>query len=273
VNGYLYGNSSDQARKSFALKLTSSSAEFKPFDATKWHKVEDQGQQGSCQGHMLSSILEGLYIIENNGQKREQTLHLSRNAAYRFSQEEDGIRGDQGSTLSGGIAAALKGLPLEKYFPYTTNYSHDIPTKARETRDYKLITHRRIESAEDLSNAMSSGLFLGGMGIKWTDELDSQKVISKYRASGFGGGHAVALLGQSDDSNHSNPFGPKVSEPYFMLPNSWGLSWGQNGWKKVTFDGFNKIVRHGWNAVFAYSDLADLEPRPMDFSIITDILK
>ena len=131
--GYEYGNSVDieEYERSSLMMASLCSKESSRLRSVPdevdftWHRQENQMRQGSCQGHSLSSCLEGCYWIDSGG----KTVDLSRNAAYRFSQQEDGIRGDQGSTLSGGVTAARKGICEEKWFPYTETYARSIPRK------------------------------------------------------------------------------------------------------------------------------------------------
>lgn len=265
--GYIYGNEADQVAFAAASEPTLLTSITLPeeVDPTIWHLIEDQLRQGSCQGNMLTTILEGCMYYDTGN--NEPNFQLSRNAAYRFSQEEDGIRGDQGSTLEGGIAAARKGLPLAKYFPYTETYSSRIPEAARKNRDYKLVTANKLpknnQPHEVAHNALGSRLYLIGLGMKWTNEMDSQSVIMRYTGRGAGGGHAVAIVGYKFIDG----------ELYFWLANSWGTRfWGQKGYKLVHYKAFDQIMAHGWNVGFTYSDLKDFDKPRYDFSIITDIL-
>lgn len=269
--GYTYANEKDLEAYS-ALQVPMFAANIREedlpreVDPRKWHRIEDQGSQGSCQGHMLSSICEGLYFIETG----DSTIQLSRNGAYRWSQIEDGIRGDQGSTLEGGIRAAKKGLCLEKFFPYTSQYAPVIPREAEQNRTFKLVTHGKIpkeSGAHELAHMiLGQGLHLIGFGMKWTDEMDKQSKIMKYTGRGRGGGHAVAILGYLFIDG----------DLYFVLANSWGTKfWGDKGYKLVHYKAFDQIVRYGWNVTFSYSDLDGFDvPRTYpDLSIILDILK
>jgi hypothetical protein len=267
--GYEYGNERDVVAYENACNLAKLQYSYKDgFDDVpdevdfSWHILENQMRQGSCQGHSLTSCLEGCYWIDTGG----DTVQLSRNAGYRFSQIEDGIRGDQGSTLSGGVQAARKGICLEKYFPYTETYSSRIPRAAYNNRkDYRLVTAVPIlkdNPVEHVVTWIGKGKGFCAIGMKWTSEMDSQSVIRNYSGRGRGGGHAIAFLGYS-----------KVSKT-IKLVNSWGNRWGMNGVKDVTFDAFNRIIRYGWNHGYLYSDLADIERerKVPDFSIISDVV-
>ena len=229
-----------------------------------WHSQESQMRQGSCQGHSLTSCLEGCYWIDTAGKKPPA---LSRNFAYRASQMEDGITGDNGSTLSAGVKTAYKGICEEHWFPYTETYSRHIPKKAfghREEFRLRLAVPVDKEApSTQVVNWIGEGKGFCAIGMKWTSEMDSQQTIEKYRGTGKAGGHAVCFLGYS------------LPKKTITLQNSWGYDWGTDGVKEVTFKAFDQIMRHGWNMGYIYSDLLDIEESREipDFSIITDIIE
>lgn len=267
--GYEYGNEVDVLEYGAACTRMQSYLRQSPnlmdlpdeVDFT-WHRQENQMRQGSCQGHSLTSCMEGCYWIDSGG----KTVDLSRNAGYRFSQLEDGIIGDDGSTLSGGVKAAMKGICAEAYFPYTETYSRRIPKVAYENREkYRLVTAVPIsknDPAKQVVNWIGSGKGFCAIGMKWTSEMDSQSKIARYSGRGSGGGHAVAFLGYS------------LRNETIKLVNSWGYRWGKDGVKDVTFEAFNKMLRYGWNHGYLYSDLDDIEKKRdvPDFSIIGDVV-
>lgn len=229
-----------------------------------WHIQEHQMRQGSCQGHSLTSCLEGCFWIDTGGSRPPQ---LSRNFAYRASQLIDDISGDNGSTLAGGVEAAYMGICDEHWFPYTEAYSRRIPDEAfnhREEFRLRLAVPIDIEApSTQVVNWIGEGKGFCAIGMKWTSEMDSQPIIDNYRGKGSAGGHAVCFLGYS------------LSKQCLYLVNSWGHSWGENGVKQVSFRAFDKIMRYNWNMGYLYSDLHDIEETRdiPDFSIITDIIE
>jgi len=213
-------------------------------DPRQWHVVEDQGPVGSCQGVAMSSVLEHCYFIDTAG----ENVSLSKMAAYRFSQEEDGIKGDTGSTLSGGAAAAKKGVCEERFFPYAEEYQRKIPSIARSNR-----SKFRIEVAQKLSGPdyseqvrrwIGSGKGSVVIGVKWTKSMDQDR-ISKYVYRGSGGGHAVAITGYTKDE--------------LVICQSWGDRIFDGGYQYITDNALNECLGYGWNLAMAYSDLKDIE--------------
>jgi len=87
------------AEPSEALRLFQAS--FPTFDVTADPlgavDILDQKNQGACQGHALAMVFSICFFLATG--RREA---FSRAAGYYLSQRKDGIRGDSGSTLSGG---------------------------------------------------------------------------------------------------------------------------------------------------------------------------
>jgi C1A family cysteine protease len=49
--------------------------------------------------------------------------------------------------------------------------------------------------------------------------------------------HAILLVGYGEDI---------LGERYFIVRNSWGLEWGQNGYGFMSYNYFNKSVKENW---------------------------
>ena len=83
-----------------------------------WHRTENQGPMGSCQGHSISSVLERMAMVK--GEK----VQLSEIFAYLASQKLDGLLGrDRGSTISSGCKVAMRwGCPLAELTGYPRGY-------------------------------------------------------------------------------------------------------------------------------------------------------
>lgn len=185
-----------------------------------WLRTEDQGQIGSCQGQMLATVAEmSIYAAT------KQTVQLSAMWAYLQSQKVDGIRGDNGSTLSGGSEMAQSlGLCLESLFPYPSRYITTIPAGcAADAATRKLRTSQALPDYEAVMKWLRHGVGGVGIGIGWNRycEPDVNGCITRY-ASG-GGGHAVPLV------DWYGKFKDEKKRPFIELKNSWSKRWGVNG--------------------------------------------
>lgn len=219
-------------------------------DPREWYDIHNQGSVGSCQGQSLADSGEWLHVIAKGTE-----IQLSRGFAYLASQEFDGIRGDLGSTLSGGTRAAARGLPLEASFDYTADYS-DLSRRYRSQRDqllagdiYRFPGAAPLSSAEDCYRWLSGWLGTIQIGIAWG--LPDAWEITRYTPGR--GGHAVVIPGYLKVSGWPMGIG-------FLLKNSWGTSWGRNGWALVHPNAIDDMIRSRSNVFVARSDM--MAPRP-----------
>jgi C1A family cysteine protease len=259
--GYLLGNEDDQDMPVIDFtELTMAPVEIpNAVDPRKFHVVEQQGSVGSCQGCALSSVMEGLAFLQSR-----KLVSLSKMAAYRFSQLESDppINTDSGSTLSGGAAAARKGIPLEEHWPYSPNhYPRRIPKDAVANRsEFKVTTAKKLKSndpAQTIVDWIGSGRGFAVAGFAWDSRTCDKELIDSYRPRG--GGHAISLLGYDRE------------DETITIANSWGSSIFDGGYQRVRFSTFNKMMSAGWNTCVMYSDLVFEEDQSReipDFSAI-----
>lgn len=228
-------------------------------DPRNWFKVRSQGQEGSCQGHDIAACGEACFKIAS-----KQTTRFSPDAAYYLTQREDGITGDNGSTIAGGLKVATNiGFCPEEFMPYTDRYNpQDMPKNVKELCEpYKVKKFKIFNGPDYFAEAVEwIGLGLGGVsyGIDWGVTLDSRGVAN-WRASN-GGGHAQACFGYVGEPD-------KDGLPQYLLPvNSWG-DWGPlHGWYLWTRDIFNLTMSHRYSVVGGISDMASPAPRKIDWA-------
>lgn len=198
-----------------------------------WLRIENQSQQGACQGHALTDVGEVSAYLASEG-----VIHqFSRQAAYIWSQQMDGIRGDSGSTLAGGAKVAMEwGFLPEEFWPYTGKYHTKSPVKSVDeckqlASQFRLKTTRRLRGYDDLKQWLASGMGIAWIGIPWGNG---------------GGGHSVSIPGYTakKDSKGRN---------HMRLKNSWGTGWGDKGYKECTPAEVDGWFRSG--VVMAGSDM------------------
>jgi len=222
-------------------------------DPRKVMKIENQGSVGSCQGHALSSVCELCYYIATG----DISLQLSRAAAYYETQRIDGIRGDSGSTISGGIKLATsKGIPREELWKYSGRYDNTRPSNFAEIEQdaakYKIGQSYKMTSYDGVRTFLGSGQGGISIGISWGGEVD-RPIVNSFSGTG-GGGHAIALLGLSERTDSSG-------RPFVWMLNSWGANWGNAGWAEWAPNAVEQMLRHRFTACFGLSDMPNVKPR------------
>lgn len=221
-------------------------------DPRKLIRVENQKSLGSCAGHSLSSILEWLYALATGG----DTIQLSRAMAYFATQEIDGIQGDNGSTVMGGVQLAkTKGVCREDLWKYPAKYDNRWPSDRNaileDAKKFRIATSTRITTYEGFRTFLGSGQ--GGIhtGIAWGDAMN-RAVVDRYTPGG--GGHSICALCLSDrtDSN---------GEPYAFIQNSWSEDFGNAGWQEWSPTAIRQMLQNRMTVFAGLSDMPEVKPR------------
>ena len=211
------------------------------YDPSERVIVEFQGSQGACQGHGLTTCVEDL-VVRAGG----QYVQLSRACGYYQSQRLDGIRGDNGSTIAGGVELAMgEGICLESVWPYPNQYDNRIPSAYQDSVRYRAKGHSRIRSHGDaIRHLWKIGPL--SIGIKWYGGIDEQVArdgcLRSYKPPPRGGGgHAFAIVGYvpTDWDGRPNPSGQ-----FLKTVNSWSVRWGRKGWFLIAQSAFDQILQH-----------------------------
>lgn len=222
-------------------------------------RTENQGSIGSCAGNALTECAEYSWTIETG-----RVLQFCRMFAYLETQRYDGIRGDRGSTISGGTKVAMKtGFCREEDSkPYPRRYpgSSWVTGEMREAaKRYLMKSHTVLRNPDDAKTYIGDGLGIVQIGIRWGRSMspDSAGCIRSFRVGG--GGHSVVLAGYVPDS----VVGSRSGDGYwFLMKNSWGTRWGKNGWAYVAPSAVNSMMRSSYSSFVGRSDMGNPEPRP-----------
>jgi hypothetical protein len=248
--GYLRGLGTDQPV--LAMRGTYEEATADPRDVLK---VENQGPQGACQGHAISSVCEWCYIL----QTQDVNLQLSRAMGYYESQRISNIRGDRGSTISAGVKLAVNtGICEEPLWPYPSRYNARRPSDwdavVENAGKYRIKSTYQLKSYEAIRTFVGSGQGGVSIGISWGSGM-SQPVLERFAPGG--GGHAIGLFSLSErkDSN---------DRPYVWMMNSWGPSWGVRGWSEWSPGAIESMMRHRYTVAIGLSDMPGVAPRQFD---------
>ena len=229
--------------------------EYATVDPRKALKVEDQGQQGACQGHAVSTCTEWAHII----QMGSNNLQLSRAYGYYESQRIDSISGDSGSTITGGCKlASTTGIPEERLWPYPGSYNSRRPGGWSQILTnalmYKIGKTYRLRTYKDISQFLGAGQGGINIGMSWGSSMN-KPVVENFQPGG--GGHAISLISMSErtDSN---------GDHYVWMLNSWGKRFGNDGWSEWAPRAVRKIMDHNFSVAIGLSDLPNISPRPWD---------
>lgn len=193
-------------------------------------EVEDQGEIGGCVGNAVVGALE---LIENRD--GHPYVELSRMFIYYNSRLMHNDQNNDSGTyirIAMGTLSSL-GTCAETKWPYDPSKYNVRPTwgSYREAYAHKINSYYRIfaegsQRTEQIKQALrSEHPVVFGMTI---DEsyfyVGRNGVVKMPDKRDFIGGHAQLIVGFND------------ARRVFIVRNSWGTSWGDNGYAYVPYD-------------------------------------
>ena len=203
--------------------------------------VEDQGNIGSCTGNAIAGQIELL------DRKAGKNLDVSRLFIYYEERVLEGsVRYDAGAYIRDGIKVCYtKGAPLESLWPYATNkFATKPPTAAyTDALKRKVTGYQKCTNFAAVKNALAAGNPVV-IGFNVYDSFEGAWGDIPHGQTGSGmmpfpnvateqllGGHAVCIVGYDD----TMPVAGKANGR-FIVRNSWGTSWGDNGYFYMPYD-------------------------------------
>lgn len=189
--------------------------------------IENQGSLGSCTGQSIAGAIELL-----NKRNRKPT-DVSRLFIYYYERLLLGtVNYDSGAYIRDGIKVTNKyGASLESYWPYDIRKFRQEPIleAKNDALNRKVTRYERVSDFNGCIDALSNGYPVVA-GFYVYDSFMSNTVaktgIMPYPNTSretLLGGHAVLIVGYNKTKN------------VFIVRNSWGTSWGDNGYFYMPF--------------------------------------
>ncbi len=217
-------------------------------DLREWcSPVEDQGRIGSCTAHAGVGIIE-YYEKKSFGRH----IDASRLFLYKVTRNLMKMKGDIGGYLRTTMGAmVLFGVPPEDYWPYNDDekeFDKEPPAFCYAfAQNYQTIKYFRHdppkEGAGSILKKIKTYLAIGHPAMFGFTVYNSVEQAEKTGRIPFPspkerieGGHAIVTIGYNDKMKTKNKYGRIETTGALLIRNSWGKSWGEEGYGWLPYE-------------------------------------
>ena len=196
--------------------------------------VKDQGTEGNCWAFTTMAVLESCIVKAAN-----VTLDLSeanlKNIMALFSDYGYKILTNDGGfpDLAFGYLASWLGPIYEKDDFYSINdYLSPLLNTTAHIQNIVLLNRESYTDNDAIKNAI---LRYGAVGTSMYFDYDYLKSASYYYNGPENSSHSVTIVGWDDNYSRHNFRTPPMGDGAWIVRNSWGPSWGNDGYFYVSY--------------------------------------
>jgi C1A family cysteine protease len=194
--------------------------------------VYNQGKLGSC----TANAIAGAYQFDEMKENEKDQITPSRLFIYYNERVIDGTVGqDSGAQIKTSVESITKyGTCSEQLWPYDISKFADKPPEECYTQaeNHKCVSAKRVkQTLNDMKQCLIDGYpFVLGFIVypnfeSWETALTGKVSMPNLDDTPLGG-HAVMVVGFND------------KDKVFIVRNSWGEEWGDNGYFYMPYDYF-----------------------------------
>ena len=202
--------------------------------------IKNQGYCGSCWAFAVCAVAEAMINVAENSPNLD--INLSEQYLVSTCCSEGDC--DGGYLYYTFEFLDAEGLPLEACYPYiaaNSDCSARCADWLSEMRSFgSAFWLPNAASAVQIKTALLSGPVAAAMEV-YEDFYSYGGGVYRHLWGGFEGYHAIAIVGWND------------ADSCWICKNSWGTSWGENGWFKIKW--FNCTI-NDWVCGTEYAPLS-----------------
>jgi len=217
--------------------VTPSFLDWRDFGGDYVTEIRNQAKCGSCWAFAMTGGLESYALLIEK--KPGVDLDLSEQIMLSCS----GVGSCSGGRLNARYLEKT-GLPPEEYYPYTaTNGKCSNATDGWQEKTYKIGDWGSV--SRDLASLKAALVKYGPLPtamMVYEDFMHYKSGIYSHVTGRRLGGHAILLIGYSDE------------EKYFIVKNSWGTKWGENGFFRIDYSQIKYPVYFGLSTIAYYDE-------------------
>ncbi|KAL9649365.1 hypothetical protein ABK040_016192 [Willaertia magna] len=196
---------------------------------TGLHTIRNQLNCGACWAFSISEMVADRFCIKSQG-----SVNVILSPQWMVSCNSKNSGCDGGEFPEAFQFVESTGLVVDSCDPYVSGVNGKVPDCPSSCSDGSDINKRfrtrnsRMFQKDDLNGMMQSIIENGPLitGFKvYRDFFNYKGGVYRHTAGGLVGGHAVKIVGWGVDT--------ETNLPYWTVANSWGPSWGLNGFFKI----------------------------------------